>query len=278
MKRKPSASPSVNLVAALKAAGGAARAVGALMLRHRGTRKRANITTRYDIKLELDVRSQKLIERKLAAAFPQIAVLGEEGEAGAADAAYRWVIDPIDGTVNFAYDVPHSCISIALQRRAARPAAASYADGYDTVLGTVFDPFTGELWTAVQGGPARLNDRVIRVSRRAHLGDSLVSIGFAKTRESLEASLPYFNRLVRRVRKIRIMGAAALGLCYVASGRFDAYVERSVSLWDIAAGGFIIERAGGEFFRKAIGPHHLYAMIATNGRVRRQLKVPARWA
>ena len=101
-----------------------------------------------------------------------------------------------------------------------------------------------------------------------------MSIGFAKNLETLNATLPYFNKLVYRIRKIRMMGAAALGLAYVATGRFDAYIEQGISLWDIAAGGLIIECAGGEFWHKAIVGEHKYRMVASNGLLRRHLRVP----
>jgi myo-inositol-1(or 4)-monophosphatase len=182
------------------------------------------------------------------------------------------VVDPIDGTVNFAYGIPHACVSIALQQRGDGEEA--FADGYETVVGVVYDPFSDEVWTAIRGQPARLNGRVIHVSRRRNLDESIVSIGFAKSRESLEATLPYFNQLVFRVRKIRMMGAAALGIAYVATGRFDAYIERGIRLWDIAAGGLILECAGGEFWRQPIPGAHSYRMVATNGLLRKTLRVP----
>jgi myo-inositol-1(or 4)-monophosphatase len=244
------------------------------MRHHLRLPKRANEVTQHDIKLELDVRSQKLIERTLLKAFPQTALLGEEGVVGDSQSTWRWVVDPIDGTVNFAYGIPHACVSIALQQRATRPGARTYADGYDTVVGVVYDPFCDELWTAIRGQPARLNGRPIRVSRRRELGEAIVSIGFAKTRENLEATLPYFLRLVHKVRKVRIMGAAALALTYVATGRFDAYIERGIRLWDIAAGGLILECAGGEFWREAVDADHTYRMVSSNGRLRKQLRVP----
>ncbi len=262
----------MNLPRAQAAAVRAARAVGALMRRQLHAAKRANEVSQHDIKLELDVRSQKLIEKSLRTAFPATALLGEEGVAGDPQSASRWVVDPIDGTVNFAYGIPHACVSIALQCRSDNKLA--FPDGYETVVGVVYDPFSDELWTALSGHPARLNGRVVRVSRRRDLEESIVSIGFAKSRESLEATLPYFNQLVFRVRKIRMMGAAALGLAYVATGRFDAYIERGIRLWDIAAGGFILERAGGEFWRQPIPGQHSYRMIATNGLLRKTLRVP----
>src|SRR5262249_55184979 len=159
-------------------------------------------------------------------------------------------------TVNFAYGIPHACVSIALQRRetagrSKRAKGISYVDGYFTSLGVVYDPFCDELWTAVRGESARLNGRIIHVSRRRRLDEAIVAIGFAKSENYIDATLPYFGKLIYRVRKIRMMGAAALSLTYVATGRFDAYIEGSVRIWDIAAGGLIIECAGGEFWREA---------------------------
>ncbi|HTL58303.1 MAG TPA: inositol monophosphatase family protein [Candidatus Limnocylindrales bacterium] len=271
---KKAPNSEINLREAQRQAVGAARVVGELMRRNLAAKKRANTVTQHDIKLELDVRSQKLIEKKLRAAFPQTALLGEEGVAGNSDSAYRWVVDPIDGTVNFAYGIPHACVSIALQRENPKAGTETYADGYATLLGVVYDPFADELWTALRGQPARLNGRIIRVSKRRNLQEAIVSIGFAKSRETLEATLPYFLELVHQVRKIRIMGAAALALTYVATGRFDAYIERGIRLWDIAAGGLILQSAGGDFWQQPAGPDHTYRMIASNGLLRRQLRVP----
>jgi myo-inositol-1(or 4)-monophosphatase len=266
-------SRTLNLRQALTVAVAAARKVGALMRRELHAPKHANEVTQHDIKLELDVRSQKLIERTLHRSFPGTALLGEEGITGDPGADYRWVVDPIDGTVNFTYSIPHACVSIALQARAAKPVPGGYSDSYETLVGVVYDPFCNELWTAIRGQPARLNGKTIRVSNHTKLEEAIVSLGFAKSRESLEATLPLFLDLVHRVRKIRMMGAAALALTYVATGRFDAYIERGIRLWDIAAGGLILECAGGEFCREAVKGDYTYRMVATNGRVRRHLRL-----
>jgi myo-inositol-1(or 4)-monophosphatase len=236
--------------------------------------KRAHLVTQHDIKLELDVRCQKLIENTLRSTFPDVALLGEEGIAGRADAAYRWVVDPIDGTVNFAYGVPHACVSIALQRRAEPPEKAEFDDGYQSLVGVVYDPFCHELWTGIRGQSARLNGRIIRVSKRRKLAEAIVSIGFAKTRENLEATLPSFIELAHSVRKLRIMGSAALDLVYVATGRFDAYIERGLHLWDVAAGGLIVECAGGTFSHQAIPDTEAYRIVASSGLLKRYLRIP----
>jgi myo-inositol-1(or 4)-monophosphatase len=244
----------------------AARQAGALMRRHQGVKKKINSRSRHDIKLELDVQCQKLIDGILLRAFPGSGVLGEEGLAGKAEQGLRWVVDPIDGTVNFTYGVPHACVSIALQERVAATAA------YETVVGVVYDPFCDELWTAAGGGPARLNGKIIHVSTRKKLEEAIVSIGFAKDVESLRKNLPVFNALVSRVMKMRMMGSAALSLAYVASGRFDAYIESGIRLWDIAAAGFILERAGGEFWRKELPGSDKFQMLANNGLLRRKVE------
>jgi myo-inositol-1(or 4)-monophosphatase len=260
----------VNLNKALKASVEAAKTAGALMRKNLRAEKKANEVTSHDIKLELDVRCQKLIEKQLHSAFPEISFLGEEGDSGAADSEYRWVVDPIDGTVNFAYGIPHACVSIALQHRRQKARTVTH----ETLVGVIYDPFQDELWTAIRGQAAKLNGRKIHVSNRRKLGDCVVTVGFAKDLESFEKSLPNFIFLARRVRKIRIMGAAALGLTYVATGRLDAYLERGVSIWDVAAGGLIIECAGGKFWTEPAGDGKKLRMIASNGVVHSKLPKP----
>jgi myo-inositol-1(or 4)-monophosphatase len=271
---------------ALACAVAAARAAGKLLRRHLNGPKRISSSQQHDIKLELDVRSQKLIERALRRGFPGVPILGEEGTLGDEHADARWVVDPIDGTVNFTYGIPHVCISIALQVRTAgfnrhgpgeAKASRTLAEGpraedYTTVVGVVYDPFCDELWTAIRGGPARLNGKVIHASGRTELAEAIVSMGFAKSGATLRIGLPVFNRLIRRVRKVRMMGAAALGLVYVASGRFDAYLEFGIKLWDIAAGGLILECAGGDFWRHPTRGRHTYELRAANSHLRRKLE------
>jgi myo-inositol-1(or 4)-monophosphatase len=270
----------VNLIAAQKTAIKAARAAGKLMLANWHEPKRVNSTAAHDIKLELDVCCQKLIEKTLRAAFPKIPMLGEEGDSGNVNAEYRWVVDPIDGTVNYAFGIPHAAVSIALQVRSAKCGVRSSKpfsilhppSSHQTVLGVIYGPFTDELWTATRGGPTWLNGRVVRVSKCAKVGDAIIAMGFSKSETNLEKSLPFLNRLSRRALKVRIMGSAALELAYVASGRLDAYVERTINLWDIAAGALMVECSGGEFYTRP-APRGKFRMVADNGRLRRKLKL-----
>lgn len=257
---------------ALNCALTAARAAGKLMRQNLAATKRVNLAAAHDIKLELDVRCQKLIERQLAREFPQVAFLGEEGNTGADDAAARWVVDPIDGTVNYAYGIPHACVCIALQVR-SKTKAAQVDGGYATVLGVIYDPFMDEMWSAVAGDKARLNGKPIRVSPCRKLGNAMTSMGYGKDARTLAIAFKMFRKLSVRVRKVRNLGSAGLALTYVACGRFDAYIERGISIWDIAAGGFIVEQAGGEFWRAQLPDGSGYRLIASNGKLRRQIEL-----
>ena len=221
----------------------------------------------------------------LRAAFPKIPLLGEEGCTGDINAEYRWVVDPIDGTVNYFFGIPHAAVSIALQKRdecrvpsvekssrnRMRRRVTRHAS-HVTLLGVIYCPFTDELWTAIRGGPTRLNGRVVRVSRRADVGKAVIAMGFSKSKQNLAKSLPYLTRLSRRALKVRIMGSAALELAYVASGRLDAYIERIINLWDVAAGALMVECSGGEFYTRP-APGGKFRMIASNGLLRRKLQL-----
>jgi myo-inositol-1(or 4)-monophosphatase len=254
----------MNLAAAQKAAIAAARAAGKIMRDNWYVPKHVHVFDLHDIKLELDVRCQKTIEKVLRKTFPEIPLLGEEGTSGDLNAEYRWVVDPIDGTVNYYFGMPHAAVSIALQ--ATAPGSPI------SVLGVIYDPFTGELWTATHGGKTRLNGKIVQVSRRAKLNDAVIAMGFSKSPENLEKSLPHLNRLARQAKKIRVMGSAALELAYVACGRLDAYIERTINIWDIAAGGLMVECSGGEMFLKKL-PDGRLRMCADNGLLRRKLKI-----
>ena len=201
----------IPLESALAVAVTAARAAGKVMHANWHKPKRVNSAEAHDIKLELDVRCQALIEKILAATFPGIPVLGEEGNTGDTSAEYRWVIDPIDGTVNYFFGMPHAAVSIALQVQNPKSKVQS-SPSHESVVGVIYDPFTDEIWTTIKGEPTRLNGKIVRVSNRSNLADCVIALGFSKSQENLAKSLPHLNRLARRVKKIRVMGSAALEL------------------------------------------------------------------
>lgn len=245
-----------DLTHALQTATVAAREAGAMLRQHFGKPPEVNEKLAHDIKLALDVETQERITQKLLTTFPDHALYGEEGLAGHQDAECQWIVDPIDGTVNYFYGLPHYCVSIALRRAG------------EWQLGVIYDPQRDELWQTVKGGPSLLNGEVVRVSPRTELSDAVVSIGFSKTMSAANAGLSLLPKYVSGARKCRLMGSAALDLAYVACGRLDAYIEQSVSLWDIAAGKMLVENAGGRFEStpRADNPDKV-AVRAWNGKI-----------
>ncbi len=218
----------------LKTAIEAARAAGQLLRENFGKPLDVNAFEAHDIKLELDVRSQELITRILLDRFPDHAIFGEEGIAGNQESPFQWIVDPIDGTVNYFYSVPHFCISIALRHKE------------EIIVGVILDPMRDELWQAEAGCPTLLNGAPCKVSQRTRLSDCILSVGFSKLKTTIDTGLPLFEKMMYKARKCRLMGSAALDLAYVASGRLDGYIESSVSLWDVAAGKLLVECAGGQ--------------------------------
>lgn len=240
----------------LEAAVSAARAAGELLRTHFGRPLDVSEFLAHDIKLDLDVKSQELITQLLLDAFPEHALYGEEGIAGNQESEFQWIVDPIDGTVNYFYSIPHFCISIALRQRE------------EIIVGVIYDPMRDELWQVEKGGPALLNGAPIAVSQRTRLSDAMLSVGFSKTKTTINAGLPLLEKYVQRARKCRLMGSAALDLAYVACGRLDAYIEQSVSLWDVAAGKILVEAAGGQFTMatREDAPSKV-SVVASSGRI-----------
>ncbi len=240
----------------LETAEEAARAAGGLLKSHFGRPLNVDENLAHDIKLELDKRSQTLIESLILSRFPDHAIYGEEGIRGDQNSEYQWVIDPIDGTVNFFYSVPHFAISIAL-RQAGK-----------IIVGVIYDPMRDEMWTVSSDHAPALNGRPIQVSDRGTLGEAIVSVGVAKSIDSINSSLPLFEKMVRNAKKCRMMGSASLDIAYVACGRLDAYIEGSISLWDVAAGILLVEKAGGTV---TLTPHpsqaDKYAIVASSGKI-----------
>jgi myo-inositol-1(or 4)-monophosphatase len=242
----------------LDAAIGAAREAGKLLRENFGRPLKVNAEEAHDIKLELDVRSQDLITQLLLNRFPDHAILGEEGSASNASTEFEWVIDPIDGTVNYFYGIPHFCVSIALRQKG------------EILVGVIYDPMRDELWRAELGGEAYLNEKAIKVSSRSRISEAIVSVGMSKTMIEIAVGLSIFQDMLTNARKCRMMGSAALDLAYVATGRFDAYIERSVNWWDIAAGVLLVNCAGGALaiLPSTVQPGKL-SVVASNGKIDR---------
>jgi len=239
--------------AILSAAADAARKAGAHIRAHCGTDIQVNEAHHHDLKIQLDVDTQQLLEHAILSRFPGHAILGEEGGEGSGGADGEWILDPIDGTVNLAYGIPHFCVSIA------------YREGGTVQAGVVYDPMRDELFTAARGLGAFCNGRPIRASRRDRLEEGILALGFSKSAESVEKCLELYQYYARRARKLRAMGSAALDMAYIAAGRLDAYIEQGIKIWDIAAGQVLLEEAGGKVeLTPRAEPHHFH-IKAWNG-------------
>lgn len=223
-------SPFPHSQACLLSAQKAARLAGDLLQREFLREKTVDARSEHDIKLRLDKQCQQIISDTLRADWPLYAVLGEEGGCGG---EIEWIVDPLDGTVNYFYGLPLFCVSIALRVRGT------------VELGCVYAPMLGEMFCAVRGQQALLNERPIRVSTRSQLAQAVIFAGHGSHDGSGEAGLRRFAYLSSRVCKMRILGSAALSLCYIAAGRLDAYLEQRIHLWDFAAAQVILESAGG---------------------------------
>ena len=237
-----------------EAAENAARAAGQLLRANFHGPLRVNVAEAHDIKLAIDVETQDLITKQLLDQFPEHALYGEEGVVGDQSSEYQWVVDPLDGTVNYFYGIPHFCVSIALRQSS------------EIVVGVIYDPIRDELWATQKGEKPTLNGNEFRVSERADLAQSVISVGLSKTGETIAAGLPLLQQMVHRARKCRLLGSAALDMAYVACGRLDAYIEQGISLWDIAAGWILVETAGGTVdMRPRTDMKDKYSIIASNG-------------
>ena len=212
-----------------------------------------------DLVTEVDHACEALMVERLRAERPDDAVLAEEGRGqDRADAVWRWIIDPLDGTTNYAHGYPRFCVSIGVEHRGVRS------------VGVVYDPLLEELYTAVRGKGSFLNGRRLRVSEETELGRSLVATGFAyDVRESTSDNLDHFAAFVKNARAVRRDGSAALDLCYLAAGRFDGFWELQLHPWDVAAGFLIVEEAGGRVSDRAGGPPPRSGRdtVASNGHI-----------
>lgn len=250
--------PAARLADALAAAGAAARSVGSLLRRHAGRPSRVGTKQhRVDLVTNLDREAERVIRGRLRRAFPAVGFLGEEhGARGGAGA--RWIVDPIDGTMNFVHGVPMFAVSIGLEV------------GGRLAAGVIYDPMREELFTAIRGRGARLNGRRIRVSPTPALSDSLLATGFnAAFRRNHQPYLRWFTILESRSHAVRRMGSTAICLAYVAAGRLDGFYERDLKAWDVAAGLLLVEEAGGRTSKLDGSPAELSdgRLLATNGRI-----------
>lgn len=239
-----------------------ARAAGAQIMTRLGRRRRVGFKGAINLVTEADTLSERLIARRIRSRFPDHDIRSEEKVNLARGARFQWIVDPLDGTTNFAHGFPVFCVSIALAR-----------DG-EPIVGVVYNPNLEELFVAARGRGATLDGRRLAVSHATRLDRSLLATGFPyDLREDPGRVFHRFVRVCLRAQAVRRAGAAALDLCYVAAGRFDGFWEARLFAWDVAAGGLMVREAGGRLTDYAGGPFRLdgRAVVATNGRIHGQL-------
>ena len=227
----------------LETAADIARESGALVAKYLGVG--FELKGAFDLVTEADRASERLIVEGLQKAFPSHAIVAEEGGGQEGSSEYRWYVDPLDGTTNFAHGFPAFCVTMALERAG------------DLITAVTFDPLRNELFTAERGSGAFLNQNRIHVSKAARIEDSLVATGFPSRKRHENVNVHFYYQLAMLSHGVRRAGSAALDLAYTACGRLDAFWEFSLQPWDMAAGLLLIREAGGTCSDMRGGPADL---------------------
>ena len=237
-----------------------AREAGALLLGSFG-KVAIEYKGEVDLVTQADRSSEQLIVGRIRRQWPDHDLIGEEGSRRETGSEFRWYVDPLDGTTNFAHGFPVFCVSLALERRGERIAAV------------VYDPCRDEMFAAEKGGGARLNGRPMRVSRIAGLAESLVGTGFPSHKRHKNPNILFYHQITLRSHGVRRAGSAALDLCSVAAGRYDAFWEFNLNSWDTAAGVLLVEEAGGRVSNFSGGPFNIDSreVLASNSLVHEEL-------
>ena len=239
-----------------------ARDAGALLRDRLSTRIDIGHKGSINLVTDVDLASEKLIREAIATHYPRHEVLAEEGGLSESSSEYRWIVDPLDGTTNYAHGYPVFCVSIALECRG------------EVVVGVVYDPMRDELFTAERGTGAALNNRAIHVSKTGALLESILSTGFPyDIKTSTLTNLNHWENFAMNAQALRRDGAAALDLCYVACGRFDGFWELNLSPWDTAAGALIASVAGGRVtdFAGGVFSNYKPQIVASNGLIHQRM-------
>jgi myo-inositol-1(or 4)-monophosphatase len=244
-----------DLTRELEAALSAAKEAGEVLRKGFGWQHSVRYKGEVDLVTEVDEQAEQVIREVLLGAFPAYGMLAEEGGALVGEEDARWIVDPLDGTTNYAHGLPLFAVSIALERAG------------EVVLGIVHDPIREETSIAERGRGATLNGEPIRVSDTDELIQALIATGFPYNRTDMPEALELFGRFAALTRGMRRLGSTALDLCYVAAGRLDGYYERGIWPWDISAGGLILEESGGRITDYRGGKLNLEGreIVASNG-------------
>jgi myo-inositol-1(or 4)-monophosphatase len=223
-----------------------------------------------DVVTVADRTVEKLIRTRLAEAFPDHGMYGEEGTRERMEREFRWYVDPLDGTTNFAHGFPQFCVSLGLEQR---PAGLEPEQDGTLVAGVIFDPMRDELYAAERGGGAQVNGKPLHVSRIPDLAEALVSTGFPSRKRHLSPNVHFYQEFTLRSHGVRRAGSAALDLAFVAAGRLEAFWEFNLNPWDTAAGILLVEEAGGRVTDFAGNPFQLNSreILASNGLIHEEM-------
>ena len=232
-----------------------AREAGGLLMQHFARRVSIEYKGEADLVTVADRESEALIRSRIKARWPAHDILGEEGGLQDSGSDFRWYVDPLDGTTNFAHGFPVFCVSLAVEFKGRQ------------IASVIYDPTRDELFAAEQGSGAHLNGRRIHVSQTARLVESLVATGFPSHKRHANPNIFFYHQITLHSHGVRRAGSAALDLCCVACGRFDGFWEFNLNPWDTAAGVLIIEEAGGKVTDMSGGPFQLNSRetVASNG-------------
>ncbi len=253
------------------AASGVAREAGALLKGFYERGVRAEYKGDVDLVTEADRASEALIKQRLAEAFPAHGIYGEEGTRERLASEYRWYVDPLDGTTNFAHGFPVFCVVLGCEQRS--PGLGADEDG-SMVAGVIYDPLRDELFVAERGKGAWLNGQRIAVSKTRKLQESLTATGFPSQKRHKSPNVHFYQEMTLRSHGVRRAGSAALDLAYVACGRLDGYWEFNLNPWDTSAGYLLVEEAGGTVTHFEGGKFTLDSreVLATNGSIFEEMK------
>jgi myo-inositol-1(or 4)-monophosphatase len=248
-----------------------AREAGALLLQYFHQGLKIEYKGEADLVTAADRAAETLIRERISKQFPSHDVLGEEQGLNDQRGDYRWYVDPLDGTTNFAHGYPVFAVSMALEHQALEERSSGQQGR--RIAGVIYDPTRDELFTAEQGRGAHLNDKPIHVSKAAQLKECLVATGFPSHKRHKNPNIYFYHQITLRTHGVRRAGSAALDLCNVACGRFDGFWEFNLNPWDTAAGVLIVEEAGGKVSRFDGSPFELDSRetLASNGLVHEAL-------
>ena len=239
-----------------------AREAGSLLMEYFDQNIKIEYKGEADLVTAADRKSETLIRDRIRAKWPGHDVLGEEEGLHDTGSAYRWYVDPLDGTTNFAHGFPVFCVSMALQHN------------NETIAGVCYDPTRNEMFAAELGKGAYLNERPIHVSKTANLAESLVATGFPSHKRHKNPNIHFYHQITLRTHGVRRAGSAALDLCYVGCGRLDGFWEFNLNPWDTAAGVLIVQEAGGSVTDFHGGKFQLNSRetLASNGLIHNPLQ------